>query len=668
MTQLSIKERINILREKIHHHDRKYYVEDNPIISDYEYDQLMAELKNIEKEHPELIIPESPTQRVGGEPAEEFNSVEHHIPMLSLDNSYSTEEIIDFDNRIRKGLLEEDIEYVVELKIDGLGVSLIYENGILIRGATRGDGVFGEDITRNLKTIRSIPLKIDTKNSVLTRLEVRGEVYLNRRAFEKVNIQREAAGEPLFANPRNAAAGSLRLLNPRITASRPLDIFIYNLTLENKPFVKSQYEALIKLEKLGFRVNPHVYLCKNLDEVFQQIEKWKEKRHSLDYDADGLVIKVNTISHQDVLGATSKHLRWAIAYKYPAEQTITRVKDIIVQVGRTGSLTPVAILNPITLSGSTVSRATLHNEDEIKRKDIRVGDEVVIEKGGEIIPKIVRVIEGKRTGNEKKFSMPKSCPVCGAGTYRPEGEVVARCTSSTCPAQLKERLFHFASRKAMDIDHLGSQLLNQLVDKGMVKDFSDLYHLKLEDIANLEKMGEKSALNLLKAINKSKQSNFKKLLYALGIRFVGERAAYLLSKKFPSIDQLKSASKEEIEAIHEIGPKVSDSVIHFFAEAKNIHVMDKLKKAGVKVEKIESSKQNYFLQGKQFVLTGTLTKLTRDKAKELITNAGGRITSSVTKKTNYVLAGKKPGSKLEKAKSLGIKIIDEKIFEKMTNI
>lgn len=668
MAQLSIKERINILQDKINRHDRKYYAENEPVISDYEYDQLMAELKNLEREYPELIIPESPTRRVGGEPAKEFITVKHDVPMLSLDNTYSTEEIIDFDKRIKKGTTGENVEYVVELKIDGLGVSLIYENGILIRGATRGDGAFGENVTGNLKTIRSIPLKLNIDDSSLTRFEVRGEVYLNHRAFEKINLQREASGEPPFANPRNAAAGSIRLLNPRITASRPLEIFIYSLILENRTFVESQYDALGKLKKLGFRVNPHVYLCKSLEEVFQKINIWKDKKNSLGYDADGLVIKVNAISQQNILGSTSKHLRWAIAYKYPAEQAVTSVKDIIVQVGRTGSITPVAILSPIILSGSTVSRVTLHNENEIKRKDIRIGDVVLIEKGGEIIPKVIRVLGEKRTGKEKIFTMPISCPVCGAGIYRPENEIVARCTNTSCPAQLKERLFHFASRKAMDIDHLGPQLLNQLVENGMVKDFSELFNLKLENIAILERMGEKSALNLLGAINKSKRTSFRRLLYALGIRFVGERAALLLSKNFSSIDQLISASKEKIEGIHEIGPKVSESIIHFFGERENLRLIDKLKQAGVVMETEERNKQNGPLDGKQFVLTGTLAILTRDEAKERILNAGGRVTSSVTVNTDYILAGVKPGSKLEKAKSLGIKIIDEKTFEKMAKI
>ena len=518
MNKSSIRERINALREQINYHNRKYYVEDAPDISDYEYDQLIAGLKKLEKEYPELIVPESPTRRVGGEPAEEFKTVSHTIPMLSLDNTYSKDEIIDFDKKTKKGLDEDNIEYVVELKIDGLGVSLIYENGLFIRGATRGDGVHGEDVTGNLRTIRSIPLKVNIDDIRLNRFEVRGEVHLRHPDFEKINLQRETDGEPLFANPRNAAAGSIRLLDPRITALRPLKIFLYNLILENNTLFNTHFEALKMLKNLGFRVNPHIALCKNLDEVFRQIDKWQEKRRSLNYDVDGLVLKVNAFSQQNVLGATSKHPRWAIAYKYPAEQATTRVEDIMVQIGRTGSLTPVANLKPVILSGSTVARATLHNEDEIKRRDIRIGDMVVIEKGGEIIPKVLRVLTEKRSGNEKIFSMPEKCPVCNAGVYRPEGEAVLRCTGTACPAQLKERLQHFASRKAMDIDHLGSQLIDQLVKKEMIKNFADLYLLKQKDVAALERRGEKSAKNLIEAINKSKKAGFNRLMFVIGVR------------------------------------------------------------------------------------------------------------------------------------------------------
>ena len=668
MNNSSIRERINALREQINYHNRKYYVENAPHISDYEYDQLIARLKKLEKKHPELIVPESPTQRVGGEPSEEFKTVEHAVPMLSLDNTYSKEEIIDFDKRTRKVLDEDNIEYVVELKIDGLGVSLIYKNGLLIRGTTRGDGIHGEDVTSNLRTIRSVPLKININDNKLNLFEVRGEVYLNHLDFEKFNLQREAAGEPLFANPRNAAAGSIRLLNPRITALRPLNIFLYNVISENNRFFNTHFEALKTLKTLGFRVNPNIALCKNLNEVFRQIDKWQEERRTLNYDVDGLVVKVNAFSQQNILGATAKHPRWAIAYKYPAEQATTRVEDIIVQVGRTGSLTPVAKLKPVTLSGSTVARATLHNEDEIKRKDIRIGDTVAIEKGGDIIPKVLRVLTEKRSGNEKIFSMPKECPVCNSGVYRPEGEAALRCTGTTCPAQLKERLQHFASRKAMDIDHLGTQIIDQLVKKGLVKNFADLYLLTEKKVADLERMGEKSARNLIEAIKKSKKAGFNRLLFALGMRHVGERAAYLLSNNFSSIKELKSASKEKIESIHEIGPKVSESIVYFFAEKKNVQVMDKLKKLGVNMESRQKNKQRDLLHGKQFALTGTLSKYSRDAAKELIINAGGRVTSSVTKNTDYLLAGEKPGSKYEKAKALNIKIINEEAFEKISGL
>ncbi len=490
-------------------------------------------------------------------------------------------------------------------------------------------------------------------------------MFLDHEGFKKANKEREKSEEPLFANPRNAAAGSLRLLDPRITASRPLKVFIYNLILEDPTSINSHFEALKELKHLGFKVNPNIFLCKNLDEIFQQIKEWDKKRGALGYDVDGLVIKVNRCTHQNNLGATSKHPRWAIAYKYQAEQATTTIKEIKVQVGRTGSLTPVANLEPVILSGSTVARATLHNEDEIKRKDIRVGDKVIIEKGGEIIPKVVKVLDKKRTGNETLFSMPKNCPACGAGVYRPEGEIISRCSGTACPAQLKERLQHFSSRKAMDIDHLGSQLIEQLVEKGLVKDFADLYQLKKEDLASLERMGEKSAKNLIEAIIKSKKADFKKLLFALGMRHVGERSAYLLASNFSSIEELKSASKETIENIYEMGPKASESVVRFFSEKKNIQVIRKLKQAGVNLETTQGKKQTKSLAGKQFVLTGTLETLSRDEAKELITSSGGRVTSSVTGKTDYLLVGEKPGSKLETAKSLGIKIIDEKALHKM---
>ena len=584
---------------------------------------------------------------------------------LSLDNTYNLDELKEFHNRVVKNLgTEEGLEYVVELKIDGLGVSLFYENGIFVRGATRGTGKTGEDITANLKTIRSIPLTLPMQKAGYRSMEVRGEVYMNRKGFDALNRQREEAGEAPFANPRNAAAGSLRLLDSRITASRPLNIWVYALGHFEGPAFTSHFEMLEKMEKLGFRTNPNTRLCQSFDDILKMIDEWQEKQSTLDYHVDGLVIKVNALAMQNKLGSTNKHPRWAAAFKYEAEEAETVVEDIRVQIGRTGSITPVAELTPVFVSGSTVSRATLHNEDEIARLDVRVGDKVVIIKAGEIIPKVVRVLDKERKGRQPKFKMPKTCPECDSKIERPEGEAVWRCVNAACPAQLKERLLHFASRNAMDIDHLGTAIVDQLVDTGKVKSFYELYDLQLEDLSTLERMAEKSAQNLIDAIAKSRQAGLSRLVYALGIRHAGQRVAQVLAQTYGTINALATASYEDLEAIDEIGPRIAESIREFFGEKHNKKELCKLKQHGLVMT--EGKKAGWGnLSGKQFVLTGALESMTRDQAKKKIVEAGGRVTSSVSAKTDYVVAGTDPGSKLTQAQKLGIAILTEKEFQKL---
>ena len=661
----SDRQTLKQLRKDIQRHDHLYYVKDEPEISDREYDRLMQRLKDLEAKHPEWITPDSPTQRVGGQPAEGFDTVVHKVPMLSLDNTYNLDELKEFHNRVVKNLgTEEGLEYVVELKIDGLGVSLFYENGIFVRGATRGTGKTGEDITANLKTIRSIPLTLPMQKAGYRSMEVRGEVYMNRKGFDALNRQREEAGEAPFANPRNAAAGSLRLLDSRITASRPLNIWVYALGHFEGPAFTSHFEMLKKMEKLGFRTNPNTRLCQSFDDILKMIDEWQEKQSTLDYHVDGLVIKVNALAMQNKLGSTNKHPRWAAAFKYEAEEAETVVEDIRVQIGRTGSITPVAELTPVFVSGSTVSRATLHNEDEIVRLDVRVGDKVVIIKAGEIIPKVVRVLDKERKGRQPKFKMPKTCPECDSKIERPEGEAVWRCVNAACPAQLKERLLHFASRNAMDIDHLGTAIVDQLVDTGKVKSFYELYDLQLEDLSTLERMAEKSAQNLIDAIAKSRQAGLSRLVYALGIRHAGQRVAQVLAQTYGTINDLATASYEDLEAIDEIGPRIAESIREFFGEKHNKKELCKLKQHGlVMTEGKKTGGGN--LSGKQFVLTGALESMTRDQAKKKIVESGGRVTSSVSAKTDYVIAGTDPGSKLTQAQKLGIAILTEEEFQKL---
>ncbi len=661
MSSDEIKIKVEELREEIHHHDYKYYVENNPEISDYEYDQLVKKLKKLEEMYPSLQSLTSPTQRVGGMPVEGFPTVEHPIPMLSLENTYSEEEIREFERRLHRELPGEDFEYVVELKIDGVSISLVYENGNFLRGSTRGDGRRGDEITPNLKTIHTIPLKLRKK--VPGRIEVRGEIYMTKSGFLSVNKERGKNGEPLFANPRNAAAGSLKLLDPRLTHQRPLDNFIYLFPHSTRvPIPSTHMECLKKLREWGFKINSHVKLCRSLGEVIDFSNSWVEKREELDYDVDGMVIKVNDIDQQIRLGSTTKSPRWAIAYKFPAKQATTIIRNIIVQVGRTGALTPVAVLDPTPLAGTTITRATLHNEDEIRRKDIRIGDTVIIEKGGDIIPQVVKVVESKRKGTEKKFSMPKSCPVCGAEVVRLEDEAVSRCIDSSCPAQRKEKIAHYAQRGAMDIEGLGDKLIEQLVDKGMASDVADLYGLDLDLLSGLERMGEKSSRNLLSQIEKSKSQSLSRLIFGLGIRYVGARGARILAQNFRSIEDLAKTGKEGLEVIPEIGPRTAQSIVWFFKEKKNKELWERLKKWGVRMKEEKEEKGEIPLAGKKFVFTGSLMHFSRQEAKNLVERLGARAISSISKSVDYVVAGKNPGSKYERAQQLGVRILSEEEF------
>jgi DNA ligase (NAD+) len=663
MKSLSLQEagkKIKNLREDIKYNEKKYYVDNDPQISDYEFDLLVKELEKLESQFPELITPESPTQRVGEQPIEGFASVAHGTPMLSLDNCYSVEELKEFEGRIKRLLPHQKIEYVAELKIDGLGISVVYRDRKYTQAVTRGDGFRGDDVTSNVKTIRSFPLEIDNPREV----EVRGEIYLPFASFNKINKEREEQGEPLFANPRNAAAGSLRLLDPQQVASRRLDAFIYSIFTDGEE-QESQWENLQMLRRLGFKTNPFSYLFSSLDEVISFWEERTEKRDSLDYDVDGVVIKVNSTKQRDILGRTAKFPRWAISFKFPARQATTRIEKIIVQVGRTGALTPVAILEPVKLSGITISRSTLHNEEEIKRKDIRVGDYVLIERSGDVIPRVVSVMKERRTGKERRFSFPTHCPVCRSATFRPEGEAISRCMNPSCPAKLRESLLHFASRRAMNIEGLGDSLVRQLLEKDLIKNIPDLYSLTHEDLVNLERMGTKSSENLLDEIEKSKQRNVDRLIFALGIRHVGERTAQTLASHFKSLDNLARSDNEDLIQLEDVGPKVAESIVFFFSQPENVELMNKLKGAGLNFRSREEKGAEKPLAGLTFVLTGKLTILTREEAAEKIEKKGGKISSSVSSKTNYVVVGETPGSKLNRAQSLDIPTVSEKEFLKL---
>jgi DNA ligase (NAD+) len=651
-------ERIRILRGEIVFHETKYYRDNDPQISDSEFDHLVKELEALEARYPDLITPDSPTQRVGEQPHEGFAGVEHRIPMLSLDNCFSPEELKDFEERIRKVIPDEDLEYVVELKIDGLGISVIYREGSLAQAVTRGDGVRGDDVTSNVRTIRSLPLSIDLTGEV----EVRGEIFLPFPSFQALNREREANGEPVFANPRNAAAGSIRMLDPQVVAARKLDAFLYTLFIDGEES-ESQWESLQKLHDLGFKTNPRSQPCRDLEEVTGLYRSLIEERDSLEYDVDGIVIKVNSADQQRRLGRTSKFPRWAVSLKFPARQATTRINDIQIQVGRTGALTPVAALEPVQLSGITISRSTLHNEDEILRKDIRIGDTVLIERSGDVIPRVVSVMKDKRSGKEKAFRFPSACPVCGTKTFRPENEVVARCVNPSCPAVVRESILHFVSRRAMNIEGLGEALVELLLDSGQVHEIPDLYRLEPQELERLERMGHKSSQNLLDEIEKSRHNDLSRLIYALGIRYVGERTAQILAGHFRSMDALASATQEELEEIDDVGPKVGESVVFFFQEPRNLALIEKLRAAGLNLAVREAPVTGEgLLQGKTFVLTGTLQNMRREQAKARIESLGGKVTTSVSSKTDYLLAGSDPGSKLRKARELGIALLSEEDF------
>jgi DNA ligase (NAD+) len=666
----SVEKKIEDLRKEIREHDYKYYVLAEPSVSDEYYDKLIKELEKLENENPRLITPDSPTQRVGKDLTKEFKPVNHKIPMLSLANTYDEEDVYDFDRKVREALPEkEKIEYVVEYKIDGASVSLNYVDGLLKTAATRGDGTVGEEITNNVKTIRSVPLKINSPKKFKYKLndfEVRGEIYIGIEDFEKINKEREKNGDKLFANPRNSAAGTLKLQDPRIVAKRNLNIFLYSLISTEVEF-DSQEDNLKLIKQLGFKVNPDFKVCKTIEEVLQFCKKLEEKRYSLDYEIDGAVIKVNSIRQQNILGSIAKSPRWAVAYKFKAKQAFTKLNGITWQVGRTGAITPVAELEPVKLAGSTISRATLHNFDEIVRKDIRVEDTVVLEKGGDVIPKIVSVVLGERRKNSKPTFPPEVCPVCKSKIYKPENEVAFYCENPECSAQIKGRIIHFASRGAMDIEGLGDALIDLFVEKGFIKHFSDIYHLKQkrEQLIQIERLGEKSIDNLLNAIEKSKAQPFSKILFALGIRYVGAGAAQKISNHFNSIDEIIKASEEDISAIYEIGPSISKSLVNFFSDKKNIRLIEELKKAGLIFKSKKSEVRQNDFTNKTFVLTGGLNSLTREEAEEQIKILGGKATSSVSKNTDFVVAGEKAGSKLAKAESLGVKVINEDEFLKM---
>jgi DNA ligase (NAD+) len=649
--------RAEALRKTILYHERKYYVDNDPQISDPEFDRLVAELRDLESRFPDLVTPDSPTQRVGEKPAEGFPSVVHRVPMLSIENGYNEDEIREFEDRVRKLLPGRAIAYTAELKIDGLGISILYRDGRFARAVTRGDGVRGDDVSGNVRTIRSLPLAIKAKGEV----EVRGEIYLPFASFREINREREEAGEPLFANPRNAAAGSIRLLDPRIVASRNLGIFLYYLFIDGKE-EPSQWGALRKLKALGFATNPHSRFCPALDGVLAYYREWNAKRDGLDYDADGIVVKVDAADERRELGTTAKSPRWAISYKFPARQATTRVNDIVIQVGRTGALTPVAVLEPVKLSGTTISRSTLHNEEELRRKDVRVGDYVLIERSGDVIPQVVSVMKDRRPRGAKAFAWPRRCPVCRSEVFRPEGEVISRCVNASCPARIRESILHFAGRRAMDVDGLGEAVVDQLLAAGLVKTIPDLYRLRYDDLVALERLGPKSAQNLLDEIEGTKSRGLARLLFALGIRHVGERLAQTLAARFRTLEALEAAGGDELVQVEDVGPKVAESILFFFAQPVNRELVRRLKEAGVSVKSADEAGGPKPLAGQIFVVTGTLSAMGRDEARELLEARGAEVGSSVTRKTTALVVGESPGLKLDKARELGVRIVEEREF------
>ena len=656
-----IEKRLKELKELIAYHANKYYNEDSPEISDFEYDMLMLELKNIEKTHPELVTADSPTQVIvaNGKVDTHFAEVHHEVPLQSLQDVFDLQDVKDFDERIRRTV--KDPKYVVETKIDGLSVSLEYINGKFFRGATRGDGLVGEDITPNLKTIKTIPQEL-SENVTIT---VRGEVFMPKKSFERLNEEREVIGEKLFANPRNAAAGSLRQLDSRITAERNLDIYIFNVQKIEKVELKSHYESFKYLQRLGFQVNPYIKLCNNIEDIMEGIVEIGEKRGELTFDIDGAVIKVDDLKQREEIGTTTKTPKWAVAYKYPPEKKETVVEDIKVQVGRTGALTPMAILKPVRVAGSLISKTTLHNEDFIKEKDIRIGDTVYIQKAGDVIPEVAEVLKEKRTGDERVFEMPKTCPVCGAEAVREDGEAVTRCTGIECPAQLFRSLVHFASRDAMDIDGMGPAMIEQLLDENLISNIADIYTLQKEELLKLDRMGEKSADNLIQAIEKSKNNSLDRLINSFGIRHIGTKTSKILAKNFSDLDEMMNATYERYASINEVGDIMADSIVSFFESVQSQDLIKRLKEAGVNTQGSKKELQDNRFEGKVFVLTGTLPTYSRQEAANIIEDFGGKTSSNIKKKTDYVLAGEEAGSKLTKAESLGVKIITEGEFKEM---
>lgn len=654
---------VKALRARLHRYNYEYYVTDAPTVADADYDTLMRRLKEIESRYPELVTPDSPTQRVGGQPLAGFDKVNHSAPLLSLGNAFSVEELRAFDNRVR-AVAGTMTEYIVELKIDGLAVNLVYEQNRLSRAATRGDGLVGEDVTGNVKTIHSIPLVLQPAGEFFpASLEVRGEVYMPRKAFERLNRERLTAGEALFANPRNAAAGSLRQLDPKVTASRTLDFFAYGLGQKQGLKLKKHSEFLDHLAQAGFRTNQQYRVFQGVEAVIEYCDNWTEKRAALDYDIDGLVIKVNDLQLQEELGYTAKEPRWAIAWKFPAEQAVTVVEDIFVGVGRTGVLTPTAILQPVLVSGSTVSRATLHNADFIREKDVRIGDTVIIHKAGEVIPEVIAVVAERRQGTEIEFVMPAQCPECGMAVIRKPGEAAHRCLNPACPAMAREGLIHFVSRDAMNIDGLGPSIVENLLNAGLVIDAADLYQLTIDQLAKLDRMGEKSATNLVNSIQASKQAGLGRLLFGLGIRFVGAKVAGIVAKTYGNIDAVMVASFDELVQIPDIGPRIAESIVGYFADPEHLELVGKLKLSGVQVVAASSEPRNLqTLAGKTFVLTGTLSTMGRDEASAEIDQRGGKVTSAVSRKTDYVVAGAEAGSKLTKAQELGVTVLTEEQF------
>lgn len=651
----SARERAAQLRDEIAYHEKKYYVDNDPQVSDAEFDALMRELGKLEARWPALVTPESPTQRVGERPVEGFAPVVHDRPMLSIDNCYDERGLRDFEDRIRRLLPGRTPAYVAELKIDGLGISIRYRDGRYARAVTRGDGVRGDDVTANVKTIRSLPLAIPETGDV----EVRGEVFLPTEAFLSLNREREEREEPLFANPRNAAAGSIRLLDSREVAARGLDVFLYTLYIDGRE-PDTQWESLGRMRDWGLKTDPHSRRCAGIDEVLAYYREWTEKRDTLDFEADGVVVKVEAAEDRRALGTTAKSPRWAVSYKFPARQATTRVNGIVIQVGRTGALTPVAVLEPVKLSGTTISRSTLHNEEELRRKDIRVGDVVLLERSGDVIPHVVAVMKERRTGGERPFAWPKTCPVCRSAVFRGEGEAVSRCVNPSCPARVRESLLHYASRRAMDIDGLGESLVDQLLAKGLVREIPDLYALNAGVLAALERMGDKSAANLVARIEASKTRDLARFVFALGIRHVGEKLARSLAERFGSIDALAAANAEELVEVEDVGPRVAESVVFFFAQAENRGLVDRLKRAGIDPrQEAKGAPAPGPLAGRVFVITGTLESFGRDEARRRLEALGAETSSAVTGRTTCLVAGVSPGSKLDKARALGIEVIDE---------